>query len=72
MEHGGNRIGAGRKKGFVAKNDEEVRKYLSERVAEEIGPIGEDIQGFFGLPVICIGMTLDPKRQRVSLCPAFC
>ncbi|RJQ34523.1 hypothetical protein C4556_02180 [Candidatus Parcubacteria bacterium] len=36
---GGYRAGAGRKKGFAAKNAEEARKYLSERVAEEIEPI---------------------------------
>ena len=36
---GGKRIGAGRKKGFAAKSAEEARKFLSERVAQEIGPI---------------------------------
>ena len=36
---GGKRLGAGRKKGFAAKNAEEARRLLSERVAQEIGPI---------------------------------
>lgn len=39
--HGGRRQGAGRKKGFAAKSAEEARKYLSERVAAEIGPIAD-------------------------------
>ena len=34
--HGGNRKGAGRKAGFAAKQAEEARKYISERVFEEI------------------------------------
>ncbi|OGG80434.1 hypothetical protein A3A39_02670 [Candidatus Kaiserbacteria bacterium RIFCSPLOWO2_01_FULL_54_13] len=38
---GGYRAGAGRKKGFAAKNAEEARKYLSQRVAEEMGPIAD-------------------------------
>jgi hypothetical protein len=38
---GGHRTGAGRKKGFAAKNAEEARKVLSERVAEEIGPLSD-------------------------------
>ncbi len=38
---GGYRRGAGRKKGFAAKNAEEARKLLSERVAAEIGSIGD-------------------------------
>ncbi len=38
---GGYRIGAGRKKGFAAKNAEEARRLLSEMVAQEIGPIGD-------------------------------
>ncbi len=38
---GGKRIGAGRKKGFAAKNAEEARILLSSRVLEEIGPICE-------------------------------
>ena len=36
---GGQRIGAGRRKGFAAKSAEEARRLLSERVAAEIGPI---------------------------------
>src|SRR3989344_2342222 len=36
---GGYRQGAGRKKGFAAKNAEEARKYFSERVAQEIEPL---------------------------------
>ena len=36
---GGYRIGAGRKQGFAAKNAEEARKLLSERVAQEIAPL---------------------------------
>jgi len=36
---GGKRAGAGRKKGFAAKNAEEARKYFSERVAHEIEPL---------------------------------
>lgn len=36
---GGKREGAGRKQGFAAKTAEEARKLLSERVAQEIGPI---------------------------------
>lgn len=39
MGHGGYRNGAGRKKGFAAKNTEEARKFISARLAEEIGPI---------------------------------
>lgn len=38
---GGKRPGAGRKKGFAAKNAEEARRLLSEMVLKEIGPIGE-------------------------------
>lgn len=41
MDHGGKRIGAGRKKGFSAKTAEEARKVLAEMVVQEIGPIGE-------------------------------
>jgi hypothetical protein len=37
---GGYRAGAGRKKGFSAKNAEEVRRILSEMVMREIVPIG--------------------------------
>jgi hypothetical protein len=37
--HGGKRQGAGRKQGFAAKSAEEARRLLSERVAQEIGPI---------------------------------
>ncbi|MGD0328654.1 MAG: hypothetical protein ABSB00_03020 [Minisyncoccia bacterium] len=36
---GGYRKGAGRKQGFAAKNAEEARKLLSERVLHEIKPI---------------------------------
>lgn len=39
--HGGSRLGAGRKPGFAAKHAEEARRYLSQRVAEEIGPLVE-------------------------------
>jgi hypothetical protein len=38
---GGHRTGAGRKQGFAAKNAEEARKLLSERVAQEIGSISD-------------------------------
>ncbi len=38
---GGYRIGAGRKQGFAAKNAEDARRLLSERVAQEIGPISD-------------------------------
>lgn len=38
---GGKRPGAGRKKGFAAKNAEEARRILSEMVVREIAPIGE-------------------------------
>src|SRR3989339_1126585 len=38
---GGFRQNAGRKKGFAAKNAEEARKLLSERLVEEIKPISE-------------------------------
>jgi hypothetical protein len=38
---GGYREGAGRKKGFAAKNAEESRRVLSEMVMVEIVPIGE-------------------------------
>lgn len=38
---GGYRAGAGRKKGFAAKNAEEARKLLSEKLAQEIEPIAE-------------------------------
>jgi len=38
---GGYRKGAGRKKGFAAKNAEEARRILSERVALEIAPISD-------------------------------
>ena len=40
---GGFRIGAGRKQGFAAKDAEEARKYLSKRVAEEIGWIADTL-----------------------------
>ena len=40
---GGYRKGAGRKTGFAAKNAEEARRYLSERVVEEIGPICDSL-----------------------------
>ena len=36
---GGFRQNAGRRQGFSAKNAEEARRLLSERVAQEIGPI---------------------------------
>lgn len=38
---GGYRAGAGRKKGFAAKNAEEARRVLSGRIAQEIVPISE-------------------------------
>jgi len=38
---GGYRLGAGRKKGFAAKNAEEARRLLSERLAQEISPIAD-------------------------------
>lgn len=38
---GGFRQNAGRKKGFAAKNAEESRKLLSERLSQEIGPISD-------------------------------
>jgi len=38
---GGKRTGAGRKKGFAAKNAEEARRILSEMVMSEIEPIGK-------------------------------
>lgn len=41
--HGGFRRGAGRKKGFAAKDAEEARKYLSKRVAEEIGSLADTL-----------------------------
>lgn len=41
--HGGFRKGAGRKQGFAAKSAEEARKYLSSRVAEEIGPLADKL-----------------------------
>lgn len=39
--HGGKRNGAGRKKGFAAKNAEEARSVLSEMLVREIKPIGQ-------------------------------
>lgn len=39
MTRGGKRPGAGRKKGYAAKNAEEARKFISEKVSKEIGPI---------------------------------
>ncbi len=36
---GGFRKNSGRKKGFAAKSAEEARRFLAERVAEEIEPI---------------------------------
>lgn len=41
--HGGKRIGAGRKQGYAAKNAEEARRFIAERVAAEIGPIAESL-----------------------------
>ncbi|MCX6788223.1 MAG: hypothetical protein NT108_03630 [Candidatus Kaiserbacteria bacterium] len=38
---GGYRAGAGRKRGFAAKLAEDARILLSERVAQEIGPISD-------------------------------
>jgi hypothetical protein len=38
---GGYRKNAGRKQGFAAKNAEEARKLLSERLAQEIEPIAD-------------------------------
>src|SRR3989344_9292846 len=38
---GGYRTGAGRKQGFAAKNAEDARRILSERIAQEIAPISE-------------------------------
>jgi hypothetical protein len=38
---GGRRTGAGRKKGFAAKNAEEARRILSEMVASEVVPIAQ-------------------------------
>jgi len=38
---GGHRPNAGRKQGFSAKNAEEARKLLSERLAQEIEPIAD-------------------------------
>ena len=38
---GGYRQGAGRKQGFAAKNAEEARKLLSERLTQEIVPIAD-------------------------------
>ena len=38
---GGARVGAGRKRGFAAKDAEEARRVLSEMVMREISPIGE-------------------------------
>ena len=34
-------MGAGRKQGFAAKSAEEAGRLLSERLAQEIGPIGD-------------------------------
>ncbi|KND50556.1 MAG: hypothetical protein AB198_01780 [Parcubacteria bacterium C7867-003] len=39
--HGGYRQGAGRKQGFSAKNAEDARRYLSQRVAEEIDTLAD-------------------------------
>jgi hypothetical protein len=39
MARGGKRPGAGRKKGYAAKNAEEARKFIAERVSKEMGPI---------------------------------
>lgn len=39
MARGGKRPGAGRKKGYAAKNTEEARKFIAEKVSKEIGPI---------------------------------
>jgi hypothetical protein len=38
---GGYRAGSGRKRGLAAKNAEEARRMLSERVVQEIGPIAD-------------------------------
>lgn len=38
---GGYREGSGRRQGFAAKNAEDARKMLSERLIQEIGPIGD-------------------------------
>jgi hypothetical protein len=38
---GGYRQNAGRKQGFSSKSAEEARRLLSERVMQEIGPIGD-------------------------------
>lgn len=38
---GGHRAGAGRKKGFAAKNAEEARRVLSEMLVSKIKPIAE-------------------------------
>ena len=38
---GGKRIGAGRKKGFAAKNAEQARQVLSEMLVGKIKPIAE-------------------------------
>ena len=38
---GGKRIGAGRKKGFAAKNAEEAHRVLSEMLISKIKPIAE-------------------------------
>jgi hypothetical protein len=37
--HGGYRQGSGRKKGFAAKDAEQARRYLAERVLIEIEPL---------------------------------
>jgi len=34
--HGGARLGSGRKSGFAAKQAEDARKYVSQRVSDEI------------------------------------
>ena len=39
MAHGGTRTGAGRKKGFAAKNAELARAYIVKRVGKELEPI---------------------------------
>lgn len=42
---GGYREGAGRKVGFAAKNAEEARRYLSQRVMEDIEPLADLMLG---------------------------
>lgn len=70
--HGGSRTGAGRKAGFAAKNAEEARRYLSERVAMEMASLTDALlkkalEGDMRAMQILMDRAWGKPRQEIQL-----